>query len=185
MITKKSLENRIRGWLPKEPIVIYANKQLKPRWRKPIWIAFILVSVVALAFVTYAGVQTYLRYSNPRLDVTASYFEKTLNCSAASVGDVVEVKVRVGWHGYVIPEFKRDVKIIDPFPKGNFVLVNGTNVFEYKGYGGSDQFTYSLRIIAEGNTVELPKPRLYLDNVEVSLEGTSPTLKLQNSVESR
>ena len=98
----------------------YSNKPLKPRWRKPTWIAFTLVVLVALAFATYTGVQTYLRYSNPQADVTASYFEKSLNCSTASVGDVVEVKVLVGWHGYVIPEFKREVKIIDPSPKAIF-----------------------------------------------------------------
>jgi len=178
MNPKKYLENRIRGWLPKEPIVVYANKPLKPRWRKPSWIALTLVALVALAFATYVGVQTYLRYSYPRLDVTASYFEKTLNCSSASVGDVVEVKTRVGWHSYVIPEFKRDVKMVDPFPESRFALVNGTNVYEYEGYGGSDQFTYELRVIAEEGVVELPKPRLYLDNVEIPLSGTSPTLNI-------
>ena len=181
MNVKKSLESRIRGWLPKEPIVAYANKPLKPRWRKPYRIALTLVALVALvalAFATYVGVQTYLRYSDPQLDVTTSYFEKSLNCSSASVGDVVEVKTRVGWHGYVIPEFKRDVKIVDPFPESRFALVNGTNVYEYKGYGGSDQFTYELRVIAEERVVELPKPRLYLDNVEIPLSGTSPTLNI-------
>ena len=176
MNLKKSLERRVRGWLPKEPIVAYANKPLKPRWRKPYRIALTLVALVALAFATYVGVETYLRYSDPQLDVTTSYFEKTLNCSSASVGDVVEVKTRVGWHGYVIPEVKRDVKVVDPFPESRFALVNGTNVYEYKGYGGSDQFTYHLRVIAEEGVVELPKPRLYLDDVEILLSGTSPTL---------
>ena len=116
----KHIENRIRGWLPKEHVMVHANNSSKPRWRKPTWIAFTLVVLVALAFATYTGVQTYLRYSNPQADVTASYFEKSLNCSTASVGDVVEVKVLVGWHGYVIPEFKREVKIIDPSPKAIF-----------------------------------------------------------------
>ena len=176
MNPKKYVENRVRGWLPKEPIVAYANKQLKPRWRKPQWIALTLVAVVALAFFIYAGVQTYLRYSDPRLDVTASYFEKTLNCTTANVGDVVEVTVRVGWHGYVIPEFKRDVKVVDPFPEDRFTLVNGTNVFEYTGYGGSDQFTYKLKVVAELDDVELPEPKLYLDNVEIALTGTSTIL---------
>jgi hypothetical protein len=178
MTLKKNLQQIIRGWLPKEHIVAYANKPLKPRWRKPYRIALTLVALVALAFATYVGVQTYLRYSDPQLDVTTSYFEKTLNCSSASVGDVVEVKTRVGWHGYVIPEFKRDVKIVDQFPESRFALVNGTNVYEYKGYGGSDQFTYELRVIAEEGVVELPKPRLYLDNVEIPLSGTSPTLNI-------
>jgi hypothetical protein len=59
-----------------------------------------------------------------------------------------------------------------------FALVNGSNVYEYKGYGGSDQFAYDLKVIAEGNGVELPEPRLYLDNVEIPLDGVSPTLNI-------
>jgi hypothetical protein len=99
MNRKRNFKHRIRGWLPKETNVAYVNKSLKPRWRKPQWIALTLVTVIALAFAAYAGVQTYLRYSNPRLDVTASYYEKSLNCTTAIVGDVVEVIVLVGWHG--------------------------------------------------------------------------------------
>jgi hypothetical protein len=182
MNVKKSLENRIRGWLPKEPITAYANKPLKPRWRKPTWIALTLVAVIALAFATYTGVQTYLRYSNPQADVTASYYEKSLNCTTASVGDIIEVKVLVGWHGYVIPEFKREVKIIDPYPESNFELVGGSNTYQYSGYGGGDQFKYLLKVIGDGAvSVELPNPRLYLDKAEIPLTGTSTVIDLQTA----
>jgi len=181
----ESLKNRIRGWLPKEPITVYASKAAKPRWRKPYWIAFTLVAIVGLAFATYTGVQTYLRYSNPQLDVTASYYEKTLNCSTASIGDVVEVNVLVGWHGYVIPEFKREVKIVDPYPESNFELVGGNNTYQYSGYGGGDQFKYLLKVIGEDfGSVELPKPRLYIDGSEIPLMGTSAILEIQASSES-
>lgn len=161
------------------------HKPSKPRWRKLYWITLTLVSVVFLAGFTFLGVSTYLRYSNPVMDITASYYEKTLNCSTASVGDIVEVNVGVYWHGYVIPEFKRDVKIVDPFPESNFILVTEGNVYESSGHGGSYRLKYLLKVVkGEGISVELPNPRLCLDNVEVSLEGTSPTLKLQNFVES-
>jgi len=117
------------------------------------------------------------------MDTTACYYEKMVNCSTVSVGDVVEVNVQVCWHGYVFPEFKRDVKIVDSFPESNFRLINEGNVYESSGYGGSYQLKYFLRIVeGEGVSVELPKPRLYLDNVEVSLEGTSPALILQNQM---
>ena len=181
----EGLEKQIRGWLPKESIVAYANKSLKPRWRKPSWIAFTLVVLVALAFGTYTGVQTYLRYSNPSLDVTASYYEKSLNCSTANVGDVIEVKVLVGWHGYILPEFKRQVKIIDPFPESNFKLVGGNNAYEYSGHGGGYQFKYLLQVIGqEAVSVELPKPRLYLDNSEISLNQINGVLELRTFAES-
>ena len=179
MKTKKSLENRIKGWLPKEPNVAYANKSLKPRWTKPAWIAFTLFTVIVLVFVAYTGVQTFIRYSNPQADVTASYFEKSLNCSKASVGDVVEVKVLVGWHGYIFPEFKRQVQIIDPFPESNFQLVGGNNTYQYSSYGGGDQFKYLLKVTkAEAGPIELSKPRLYLDNAEIHLTGTRTVLDL-------
>lgn len=169
MNLKRYFQNGIRGWLPKEPIKMQASNAFKPRWRKPQWIALTLVAVVALAFVTYTGVQTFLRYSDPRLDVTANYFEKTLNCTTARVGDVVEVTVRWGWHGRVFPEFKRQVRVVDLFPEDQFALADGSNIFEYTGYGGSDQFTYTLKVVAEPDGLELPEPKLYLDNVEIPL----------------
>ena len=179
MNVKKSLENRIRGWLPKEHVMVHANNSSKPRWRKPTWIAFTLVAMIALAFATYTGVQTYLRYSNPRLDVTASYYEKSLNCTQASSGDVVEVKVLVNWHGYVLPEFKREVKMVDPFPEGNFKLVSGNNTYQYSGYGGDYQFTYKLMVVdGEARSLEFPKPILYLDNTEIALNGQTTILEI-------
>jgi hypothetical protein len=184
MTPKKYMESRIRGWLPKETNIAYANRSLKPRWRKPQWVAFTLVVVIALAFASYAGVQTYMRYSNPRLDVTASYYEKSLNCTTANVGDIVEVSVLVDWHGYVIPEFKREVKIVDPYPESNFELVGGNNTYLYNGMGGGNQFMYQLRVISEGAThLELPKPRLYLDGSEILVSGASAVLELQTGSE--
>jgi hypothetical protein len=168
-----SLKNRIRGWLPQTPRLAYASDAAKPRWRKPQWIALTAVAVVAVAFAASFGVQTYIRYSNPQADVTASYFEKSLNCSKANAGDVVEVTTRVGWHGYIFPEFKRQVTFIDPYPESNFQLVGGNNTYSYVGGGGSDQFTYQLKVISDVGAVDLPEPKLYLDNVEIPLTGIS------------
>jgi hypothetical protein len=39
MNVKRSLENRIRGWLPKDPVVLYAHKMQRPTWWKPFWSA--------------------------------------------------------------------------------------------------------------------------------------------------
>ena len=179
MNVKKRLESRIRGWLPKETSRAYAQNTSKPRWRNPYWVTFMLVVVVALVAVAFVGVRTYMRYSNPLTDITASYYEKTSNSTTVDVGEVVEVKVLVGWHGYVIPEFKRNVKIVDPFPESFITLASGSNVYEYSEYGGSYQFTCLLRVIGtEGASSELPEPRLYLDNVEIPLNGTSPTLNI-------
>ena len=181
MNIKKTLENRIRGWLPKEPSMAFAHKALKPRWRNPYWITLTLVVAVALAGVVYFGVTTYLRYGNPVMDITASYYEKSVNSTTVSMGDVVEVKVLVYWHGYVIPEFKRNVKIIDPFPENRFSLAseNETNVYQSQVQGGSYQLKYLLIVVdGEGESVAFPKPRLYLDHVEISLSGTSPTVNI-------
>src|SRR4030067_2044388 len=115
------------------------------------------------------------------MDITASYSEKTVSSTTVKLGDVVEVKVLVGWHGYVIPEFERNVKIVGSFPENYLVIEGGTNIYETSGYGGSYQYKYSLKVIVgEGVSAELPKPRLYIDNVEVPLAGTSPTLKIES-----
>ena len=182
MKLREGLENRIRGWLPKTPRLAYLHKASKPRWRNPYWITLTLVIVVALASTTYMGVQTYLRYSNPQLDITGGYYEKSLNCSTASIGDIVEVNVLVYWHGYVIPEFKREVKIVDPFPENNFILVSESNVYDSSGYGGSYQFKYLLKVIGvEAEPTELPKPILYLNNIEIPLKGISPTIDVKSN----
>jgi hypothetical protein len=160
------------------------HRSLQARWHRPVRIAVTLIAIAALAFVVYAGAQTYIRYSNPRADVAASYFEKVTNCSSAKVGDVVEVKVLVVWHGYIFPEFKRQVQIIDPYPESNFQLVGGNNTYQYSGYGGGNQFMYLLKVISEGSeSVELPRSRLYLDNSEIHLSGANVVIELQTNSE--
>lgn len=179
MNPKKDLKNRIRGWLPKESSIAYVHKPSKPRW-KPYWKTLsIVVAVIVIAGIAFVGVQTYMRYSNPQTDITASYYEKTVNSTTVEVGDVVEVEVLVSWHGYVIPEFKRDVKIVDPIPESNFALASESNVYESTGYGGSYLIKYSLKVVGgEGVFTELPEPKLCLDNVEIPLKGTSPTIDI-------
>ena len=168
-------KEKIRGWLPKEPI-LQANKQRQIRWRSPRWITLTLVTMISVAFVAYTGVQTYVRWSNPELDVTANYFEKNLNSTSVHLGDFVQVTFRVGWHGHILPEFERNVKVVDELPQNGFVLVDGTNIHEYCGSGGSDQFSYTLKVTGQGGVVELPKPKLFLDGTEISLTGSSPVL---------
>jgi hypothetical protein len=172
------LENRIRGWLPKEPKLSYAHKPSKPKWKHYLKIGSIVAAVILIAGVAFVGARTYMRYSNPAMDFAPSpYYEKTTNTTTVGAGDVVEVNVWVYWHGYVFPEFKRNVRIVDPFPDGYFTLADETNIFESSGYGGSHHLKYLLRAVGgEGVTIELPKPRLYLDSVEISLSGSSPTL---------
>ena len=178
MNSKNRLQNRLRGWLPKEPKLSYSNNPLKPRWRKPQWIALSLITIIALSFTAYTGVQTFIRYSNPQADITANYFEKTLNCTAANPGDTVEVKVLVNWHGYIFPEFQRQVQIADSYPESNFELVSGNLTREYSGYGGGDQIQYLLKVTAGTGVIELPKPILCLDNTEISLSGQTPSIRL-------
>lgn len=175
----KALQNRIQGWLPKEPRVAYSSKTVKPRWRKSSWVALSLIAITAVAFIAYTGVQTFMRYSNPQADITANYFEKSLNCTSVNVGDTVEVKVLVDWHGYVFPEFKRQIQIIDAYPEGNFELVSGNNTRQYSGYGGGEAFQYLLKVTSSNNaSIELPKPRLILDNAEIPLKGANTGLEL-------
>ena len=172
------MEQQTRGWLPKEPILAHAAQQSKRHWKPYLKTFSIAAAIILLASITFVGVRAYMRYSNPQLDVTASYYEKNSNSTAANIGDVVEVQLRVYWHGYVLPEFKREVKIVDPFPESRFSLANGTNsLTQSEGYGGSYQLNYTLRVVGDGGLAELPKPRLYLNNIEIPLDNVNPTLK--------
>ena len=178
---KKYLENRIHGWLPKESNMAYVHKPSKPRWKIYWKTLSIVVVVIVLVGVAFVGVRTFMHYSNPALDVAPSpYYEKTTNSTTVGIGDILEVNVWVHWHGYVLPEFKRNVKIVDPFPELYFSLAreNETNVYQMQGYGGSYHLKYSLRVDSgESSSAEFPAPRLYLDDVEIPLSGTSTTLK--------
>ena len=131
----------------------------------------------------FVGAQTYWRYSNPQVDLTASYFEKTINCTTANIGDLVEVAATVYWHGYVVPvEFKREVKIADPISEGYFSVANGTNICESTGYGGTYILKYTLKVTGgAGASVELPKPKLTIDNVEIALSGIGPIISILDS----
>lgn len=42
-------------------------------------IMFIVMVVIVLVGITFVDVKTYIRYSNPLMDITASYYEKTVN----------------------------------------------------------------------------------------------------------
>lgn len=46
MTIKKSLENQIRGWIPKEYRVALAQKMSKPSWWKPFWIVSALGIII-------------------------------------------------------------------------------------------------------------------------------------------
>ncbi|XHH10393.1 MAG: hypothetical protein ACFCUE_07130 [Candidatus Bathyarchaeia archaeon] len=173
----KNIFKHKNGWFPKEPLNLHASRPFKPRWKKLQWVALTAVVVVVLGFAVFSGVQTFLRWSDPRLDVTANYFEKSINATSVHVGDSVEVTVRVGWHGRVLPEFAREVRVIDDLPKGT-VLVDGDNGFEYIGCGGSDQIVYTLKITESTGLTELPKPKLFLDDTEIALNGASPRLEV-------
>ncbi len=150
MNVKRCMQQRFRGWIPKEPFAAYTNAPLKPRWKRPAWVAFTLIAIVALSLFAYKGVQMLIFYTNPQADVTASYYEKSLNCSTANIGDIIEVQTSVYWHGHVFPEFKRQVNITDAFPESTFQRVSGNNACQYNGYGGGEQITYLLKVI--GNT---------------------------------
>lgn len=55
MNLKESLERRVRGWLPKELSLSYANKASKPSWWKPLWIVSILGIIVSALVLFLSG----------------------------------------------------------------------------------------------------------------------------------
>jgi len=45
MDSKKHLQNRIRGWLPKDYVKVYLHRMSKPMWWKPFWISLLIVTI--------------------------------------------------------------------------------------------------------------------------------------------
>jgi hypothetical protein len=139
---------------------------------------------MAAAYLIYGGVQVAIYYTNPQADVYACYFDKSLNATTAHAGDTIEVETRVSWHGHIAPEFKRQVNITDAFPTGSFELVSGNSTLQYTGYGGSESVHYALRVTnSTQGQIELPTPKLYLDDAEITLKGTNPVLEVKPEVE--
>jgi len=140
--------------------------------------AFIFLTVIASLAVVY-GVAAWVRKANPLIDVPSAEFQKTANATAVRIGDVFRVDIFIGWHGHVLPESTRHVKVVDPYPKGYFILVNGSNIYEYYGTGPGPDFTYLLEVVGgQGRTVQLPSPKFYLDGVEIPLSGTAPLIRI-------
>ena len=54
MNAKKSLESRIRGWIPKDSVTLRLHKMPKPMWWKPLWISLLIVTIATaiLSFFT-------------------------------------------------------------------------------------------------------------------------------------
>ena len=60
MNVKEYLENRVRGWLPKEYRVAFAQKMSKPSWWKPLWIVSalgIVISALVLFLIGYTALE--------------------------------------------------------------------------------------------------------------------------------
>jgi len=141
-------------------------------------VASIFLTVIAGLAVVY-GIDVWMRKTNPLMDVPSAEFHKTVNATTVRIGDVFRVDVFIGWHGHVLPEFTRHVKVVDPYQEDFFVLVEGKSTCEKYGRGPGPGFTYALRVVAgQGKTVQLPPPKFYLDGVEIPLSGTSPMIQV-------
>jgi len=141
-------------------------------------IASIFSTVIAGLAVTY-GIGVWIRWTNPLIDVPNAEFLKTVNATTVRIGDVLRVDIFIGWHGHVLPEFTRYVKVVDPYQEDYFILVTGSNTCEYHGGGPGPGFSYTLKVVGgQGKTVQLPQPKFSLDEVEIPLRGTSPLIQI-------
>ena len=151
---------------------------MRKRQRIVLVVASIFLTVVAGLVIPY-GIGVWMRKTDPLMDVPRAEFQKTVNATTVRTGDVFRVDVFIGWHGHVLPEFTRHVKVVDSYPEDYFILVSGSNIYEYHGRGPGPGFTYTLKVIGgQGRTVQLPPPKFYLDGVEIPLGGTSPLIQI-------
>ena len=141
-------------------------------------VASTFLTVIAGLAVAY-GIDVWMRKTNPLIDVPSAEFQKTVNTTTVKMSDVFRVSIFIGWHGHVLPEFTRHVKVVDAYPEDYFTLLDGSNICEYHGGGPGPGFTYTLKVVGgQGKTVQLPPPKFYLDGVEIPLKGTSPTVQI-------
>jgi len=141
-------------------------------------VASAFLTVIAGLAVAY-GIEVWMRKTNPLRDVPSAEFLKTVNATTVKMGDVLRVDIFIGWHGHILPEFTRHVKVVDPYPEDYFILVNESNICEYHGGGPGPGFTYRLKVVeGGGKTVQLPPPKFYLDGVEIPLSGTCPVIQI-------
>jgi hypothetical protein len=61
----RALQNRIRGWFPKDCQIVFAQKLSKPWWWKPLWIVSALCIVVSgfVFFLFGAPIERIILYS--------------------------------------------------------------------------------------------------------------------------
>jgi len=151
---------------------------MRRSWKIALVLAYAFLTVVVGLTVAY-GIEVWMRKTNPLTDVPTAEFQKTLNMTTVRMGEVFKVDIFIGWHGHMLPEFTRHVKVVDPYPEDYVILVNGSNIYEYHGGGPGPSFAYALKVVGgQGKTVELPPPKFYLDGVEIPLSGTSPQIQI-------
>jgi hypothetical protein len=90
---------------------MHTDKTTKLRWTKTQWIALSVVAMVALVFIVYSGMQTVLRWSNPQLDMTANYFEKSVNAAAVYVGALWRLRFVLAGRAGLFPSFHVKCKL--------------------------------------------------------------------------
>lgn len=170
MLNKK--HEKILGWLPKTSSIACANNQSKSIWRRPIWLAIILITLVGLSIVTFLGANALICYTDNN-GITPTYFERTINCtSMPKIGDELEVQVSVYWPGCASDRFVQQVDIVDSYSESNFQLVSGNNGLQNSGYGCCGHFTYVLKVIGDDvGSLYVSFPQLYIDGTEVSVIG--------------
>jgi len=151
---------------------------MRRSWKIALVFTYALLTVIIGLAVAY-GIEVLMRKTNPLIDVPNAEFQKTVNTTTVGMGDVFRVGIFIGWHGHILPEFTRCVKVVDPYPEDFFILVNGSNICEYHGGGPGPGFTYTLKVVGgQGKIVQLSPPEFYLDGVEIPLSGTSPSIQI-------
>lgn len=79
-------------------------------------VGFVFIVVIAGLVLAY-GVEAWVRKTDPLRDVPSAEFQKTASKTRAIIGDTFTVEVFVGWHGHVLPEWTRHVRVFDPYPE--------------------------------------------------------------------
>ena len=105
MTIKEYLENRVRGWLPREYRVAFAQKMSKPSWWKPLWIVSalgIIISALVLFLIGSTPERVILGVVFAFLGLGGAYYIRVRPSITVNRVVYVCLGIGIGWFMWII-----------------------------------------------------------------------------------
>ena len=101
----KSLENRLRGWLPNDYRIAFGQKVSKPSWWKPLWIVSalgVIISALVLFLIGSAPERVILGVVLAFLGLGVAYYIRVRPSITVNRVVYIGLGIGIGWVMWVI-----------------------------------------------------------------------------------